>query len=396
MKATTLAMEHLMCAVGDPLADLRNITPDDPGYARAQLIRAATGIIAKSPAAFPAIADAIRSLEGLSPTKQTRAHISAAEAWISGNPVLAAKSYASIVVQWPRDVLALRLAQSCYFYLGRHDRLCAIVDAILPAWQQDWRGYGHVLAIASYAHAENGEAAHAEMLGRQALAIDAACPLGVHSVAHAMAEAGRPADGARWMRDQAAHWASESRMRTHNAWHLGMFDADEGDLPSALAILDRWLLPASADCALDACDATALLWRLTPYGLDDPARWSRLSDAFEATVDPGFWPFVDLHAAFAHLNAGRVARAHSLSRQIDRCAAGFDYAALRARHITQPGLRALNAWAACRYAEAANRLRDLRPVLSEMGGSHVQLEIFASIEREASRRQHHDLRLKAA
>jgi hypothetical protein len=387
MQVTSLALDHLLRAVGDPVAELRDIGPGHPEFDRAQTIRAAAGVLAKHPDTFPAIAQAIQTADGLAVSPRTRAHFAAAEAWLSGNPVLAAESYASILSRWPCDLLALRLALSCYFFLGWHDQLCAVVDTVVPAWTRDQRNCGFVLAMASFAHAENGDAAYAEALGREALAGDPACPLGVHAVAHAIAESGRHRDGAKWMRDQGAQWATESRMRTHNAWHLAMFDAEEGNVASALGILDAWLLPASAGSPLDGCDAAALLWRLSTDGVGDEGRWCKISDAFERTMTPGFWPYVDLHAALAHLTAGKRARAQRLAHAIERYAEGGNCAALRARHITQPGLRALCAWADGRYGEAAGLLAGLRLVLGDVGGSRVQLEVFKSIEHEAVRRQ---------
>jgi len=387
MRATSLALDHLLRAVGNPVVELRHIGPGDPEFNRAQTIRAAAGVLAKIPHTFPAIAQAIRTHDGFAVSPRTRAHLAAAEAWLSGNPVRAAESYALILGRWPRDLLALRLALSCYFFLGWHERLCAVVDAVTPAWTHDRRGFGFLLAMASFAHAENGDAAYAEALGRDALARDPACPLGVHAVAHAIAESGQHRKGAQWMRDQHAQWAGESRMRTHNAWHLAMFDAEEGNVASALGILDAWLLPASARSPLDACDAAALLWRLAIDGADHGARWRRVSDAFERTVTPGFWPYVDLHAALAHVSAGKQARAQRLAQAVERCAQGGSYAASRARHITLPGLRALGAWAGGRYGEAARLLLDLQPFLGGAGGSRVQLELFKSIGQEAVRRQ---------
>jgi hypothetical protein len=72
---------------------------------------------------------------------------------------------------------------------------------------------------------------------------------------------------------------------------------------------------------------------------------------------------------------------------VERCAQGKDHAALRARHITLPGLRALAAWVDHRYGEAAELLAGLRPFLCYAGGSRLQLEVFRSIEQEARRRQ---------
>ena len=354
MQTTSLALDHLLRAVGDPLTELADVGPGHPEFDWAQAIRAGAGVLAKTRDALPAIAQAIRAADGFAPSPETRAHLAAAEAWVSGDPILAAESYVSILSRWPRDLLALRLAQSCYFFLGWHDRFPPLLDALVPAWMRDRSGFEFVLAMAAFAHAENGDAAYAEVLGRKALANDPACPIGVHAVAHAMAESGRHLEGAQWMRDQRAHWAGESRMRTHNAWYLAMFDAEEGNVASALRVLDAWLLPASARSSLDACDATALLWRLATEGVEDARRWCKVSDAFERTLTPGFWPYVDLHAALAHLAAGKTARAQRLAQAIEHCAQGVNYAALRARHITQPGIRALGAWAEGRYGEAAS------------------------------------------
>jgi len=386
MQATSLALDHLLCAVGDPIAELVDIGPGHPEFQRAQIIRAAAGILAKTPDKLPEVERAIRTTDRLALSPEIRAHFAAAEAWLTGNPLLTAEIYARILSKWPFDLLALRLAQSCYFFLGWHDRLCAIIDAIVPAWTRDRHGFSFLLAMASFAHAENGDATYAEALGRQALERDPGCPLGVHAVAHAIAESGRPANGAQWMRDQRAQWAGESRMRTHNAWHLAMFDVEDGNVDSALGILDAWLLPASARSPLDASDAAALLWRLAAEGVVDDGRWCRVSDAFERKLTPGFWPYVDLHAALAHWAAGKRARARRLAKAIERCAQGGDYAALRARHITRPGLHALAAWADGCYGEAAGLLAGLQPLLGEAGGSRVQLEVFKGIEQDAVRR----------
>ena len=387
MQATSIALDQLLRAVGDPVAALRDIRPDHPEFHQAQVIRAGAGVLAKSPDAFPAIAQALQAADGLRASPQTRAHLIAADAWLSGNPIRAAESYASILNKWPRDLLALRLAQSCYFFVGWHDQLCAVIDTVMPRWPRDQRSFQFVLAMASFAHAENGDAARAEALGREALAGESACPLGVHAVAHAIAESGRHRSGAQWMRDQRDQWATTSRMHTHNAWHLAMFDAEEGNIASALDILDRWLLPASALSPLDACDAAALLWRLAAEGVDDNGRWCAVSDAFERTLTPGFWPYVDLHAGLAHLSAAKATRALRLMRAIERRAEGANYAAWRARHITMPGLQALLAWMEGRYGDAAGLLASLQPALGVSGGSRVQLTIFDSIRRQAAHRR---------
>ena len=139
MYTTSRALDHLLRAVGDPVVDFLDIGPGHPELNRAQTIRAVAGVLAKTPDTLPAIARAIRTADGLAVPPEVRAHLGAAEAWLSGNPILAAESYALILSQWPCDLLALRLAQSCYFFLGWHDRSCALVDAVMSTWTSDRR-----------------------------------------------------------------------------------------------------------------------------------------------------------------------------------------------------------------------------------------------------------------
>lgn len=361
MSTTSLALDHFLCAVGDPIADVRGIGPDQPDFGRAQMIRAAAGVLAKSPDALPALAEVLRAGAGPGASPRTRAHLAAAQAWLDGDPVLAAERYVSILRKWPHDLLAVRLALSCWFFLGRHDRSCAAIAMIMMAWTPDQAGYTSLLAMAAFAHAENGNAEAAEALGRMALAVEPSCPMGVHAVAHAFAESGRHREGARWMREQHAHWHTHSRMCTHNAWHLAMFDAENGDAAAALAILDKWLLPAAESSTTDACDATGLLLHLSAQGVDDAGRWRRISGAYERNLIPGFWPYVDIHAAIAHHAAGEPERVQRLFSAIANRAKGADHAAHRARTVTLPAVRAL--------------LSGGEPSLLGAGGSRVQLGV---------------------
>jgi hypothetical protein len=361
MSTTSLALDHFLCAVGDPIADVQGIGPDHPDFGRAQRIRAAAGVLAKSPDALPALAEVLRAGAGPGASPRTRAHLAAAQAWLDGDPVLAAERYVSILRKWPHDLLAVRLALSCWFFLGRHDRSSAAIAMIMMAWTPDQPGYTSLLAMAAFAHAENGNAGAAEALGHMALAVEPSCPMGVHAVAHAFAESGRHREGARWMREQHAHWHRQSRMCTHNAWHLAMFDAEAGDAEAALALLDKWLLPAAESSTIDACDATGLLLRLSGQGVDAAGRWRRISDAYERNLIPGFWPYVDIHAAIAHYAAGEPERVQRLFSAIATRAKGADHAAHRARTVTLPAVRAL--------------LSGGDPSLLGAGGSRVQLGV---------------------
>jgi hypothetical protein len=375
MRTTASAISRLLCAVGDPLAEVAEIGPGHPEYATALILRASAGVIAKVPTALPSIRETLSLVDRETTSPRALAHVLAAEAWAAGDSVLAAKRYAAIVADTPTDLLALRLAQSCYFFLGWHDRFAALSDAVVHGWPGSLPGLEFALAMASFGHAENDDAESGEAFGRRALELNSACPMGVHAVAHAFAESGRYADGARWMREQQAHWSTESRMRTHNAWHLAMFDIECGEFQSALGILDEWLLPTIDESVLDACDATALLCRLESTGIEVGTRWQLVSGTLGQTT-PGYWPFIDLHAGFAHMRADQPSRARQLARAVGNCACEQNHAGLRARQITLPGLSIFAALADGRRDDALQAYAQLEPILPEAGGSRAQLDIF--------------------
>lgn len=381
---TWQATERLLCAAGDPLAALHGIDADDADFVRAQCIRIGAAVIAKVPSTLPRIERALAPLEGRRLAHIEALHLEAGDAWLRGDPHRAIERYTEVVVRVPQDLLALRLALSCCFFVGDHRRACVIADVALSALNRRQQGHGYALAMASFAHAEVGDAAYAEWLGRAALVWDPSCPLGVHAVAHALAESNDSGAGAKWMRDQRAQWSVKSRMRTHNAWHLAMFDLDDGRLDSAINILDRCLLPASDRWPLDACDAVALVWRLARAGVDVGSRWMRLSDAFDDSWQPGFWPYVDLHAALAHGEARQPARLRQLEMGVAAVGTTDSFAGERARKLTQPALGALDAWLAGDADGAARRLAAVPGGLGEAGGSRAQIGVFAAAHPHVS------------
>src|ERR1700751_1058156 len=147
MQLTARALDRLLRAVGDPIGEIRDIGPGHSEFVEATVLRAASGVLIKTPDALPAIAEALRGAEEIVVPPPARAHLDAARAWLDGDPALAAERYTSILSRWPHDLLALRLAQSCYFFLGRHAQLCEVVDAVWPAWQHDTYYFGFVLAM---------------------------------------------------------------------------------------------------------------------------------------------------------------------------------------------------------------------------------------------------------
>ena len=64
--------------------------------------------------------------------------------------------------------------------------------------------------------------------GVEALAMQPVFPFAIHAVAHALYGRARFAQGALFMQQHRPHWARDSRMVAHNAWHAAMFELESG------------------------------------------------------------------------------------------------------------------------------------------------------------------------
>jgi tetratricopeptide (TPR) repeat protein len=383
--AFSRGLDCFLRAAGDPLAEIEPVLAEQPDFVMGHLLRVAVGVAARDPkmTLLARALDAAQMDAGRA-TDRERAHLDAARAWFTGEPRAAARGYTAILREWPHDVLALRLAQSCYFFLGRKTALRDVIELVWPAWTRDAPGYEYVLAMASFAYAENADPDRAEALAQQALELQPVFPFAIHALAHALFERGDHARGALWMRQHQPHWAGSGRMIAHNAWHAAMFDLESGAPERALATLDRCIMPLAGASATDAADATALLWHLQLEGIDPGARWLSLSNCWAAHSAPGFWPSLDLHASIAFNAAGDRGRARTLVRAISTCARGDTCAVHVARTVVLPALNAIEAFTTGAYAEAYASLRALRPALQRVA-SRVQQALFERMLREAQR-----------
>ena len=370
-------------AAADAARSVDALVAAHPSSLRAHLLKIAQLVAAKDAAALPALERALQAAAPLeaSASAQELAHLAAARAWLAREPLRAAKIYTQLVTEGDADAVALRLAQSCWYFLGRRMHLRAVAEHALEVWTPERSGFDAVLAMAAFGAAETNDGARAEELARISLDIEPRSPFAIHALAHALAIQDRVADGARELRALAAHWRVGGRMDGHIGWHGAVFDLETGDAAAALAAFDREQLPAAALDAGGCADATDLLWRLELAGVELGQRWQTLATAWKRHLKPGFWSFLDLLAGLALLRAGRRDEACALTHELVLApeANGVVSPVL----ATVPALAALEAFGRGAYADAS---RGFAKAVPRLGGSRPLRELLALTQRVANER----------
>ena len=233
---------------------------------------------------------------------------------------------------------------------------------------------------------ETGDYARAEALGRRSVELEPRDAWGRHAVAHVMEMQNRRADGVAWLAPNAQTWSEGSFFAIHNWWHLALFHLGLDQLDEVMALLDERVLGTASPVVLDMIDASALLWRLQLRGVPVGDRWHALADRWLALGDASSYAFNDLHAMIALVGADRMGEAARLLAAQRRALERDDDNGIFLREVGVPATEAIHDFALGRFADAAEKLRRVRPVAAQFGGSHAQrdlidLTLIAAAER---------------
>jgi tetratricopeptide (TPR) repeat protein len=388
LRRSERALDLMLTHRGDPLGEVERIIADDPGCLLAHCMRAALIVSADSDAARPKLAASLAAIEVACPDENdpARRHAAAARAWLDGDSALAAERYGAIVVDRPRDVLALVVAHALDFRLGRRLMLRDRIAQVLPEWDPATPGYASVLAMYAFGLEENGQYRRAEKLARRALALDPGLPAAIHVIAHVMEMQGRGHEGLEFLAATEPAWVEGTGFSVHLAWHRALFHLDADDPDAALAVYDTQIAkPGALDMSV-LSDASALLWRLRLRSIEVGERWRLLADRWETHALTGARPFYIGHALMAFAATGRSAAAARAMDALRRVQPDSSALQLPEEALALPLSEALLAFAFRDYAACVASLTRVRHIAHRCGGSLAQCDLIHLTFTEAALR----------
>jgi len=377
------ALWRMMSFYDVPLADLDAAAAADPGWALPHAMKAGFLLSLTEPALVPEAAAHLQAAQDREAgcTPRERAHLAALQQVAEGRWHAACRTWDELLIDHPRDALALQWAQLWDFYRGDAAGLRGRPARALPEWDEADPLYAHVLALHAFGLEESHLYAQAEEAGRRALQADPRAPWAVHAVAHVMEMQGRFDEGAAWLRQHQDAWAEGNGFSGHLWWHKALFRLEGLDTAGALRLVDLHLSGEALQITLQRVDAAALLWRLHLLG-EDVQGMARELVAGWAMDDAhaGYYAFNDVHAVLALVLAGDLPRAEAWLARCASRALGPDESGrsnqAMSREVGLPMMRALIALGRGEADTAADMLYPVRALAQRFGGSHAQRDLI--------------------
>ena len=392
------ALGQFQIYANDPVESIDAAIGESPDFAMAHALRGYLFGLAFEAGAQPDVKAAADAMDKLTLNDREARHKGALEAFAAADWHVAANRLDDILVDHPRDALALQSAHLLDFYRGDARNLRDRVAQVLPMWQADTPGYHAVLGMHAFGLEECNQFDQAEAAGRQAVELNPKDAWAIHAVAHVLEMRGEAEAGAKWLKSRTDDWSVENFFSVHNWWHLALFELDHDKIDEVLRLYDERVQADGSEVVLDMVDASALLWRLHLRGIDVGARWQELADRWAPSVADGFYAFNDFHAMMAFVGADRQSLIDDSLAALTKRAADDDYNGRVTREVGLPLATSIAAFGRGDYGRSVEILRPIRSMAHRFGGSNAQRDVLDLTLLEAATRdgQHALVRALAA
>jgi len=384
------ALQQFQSYVGDPIGTLDAALAEDPAFVTGHLMKGLVLYTLGERKFVPAIEQCLAAAaeQAGQAHERERQLMQATRELLAGQWHDACATLDRVLVEHPRDALALQTGHLMDFFRGDALNLRNRVTRVLPHWDGSVPGYSYVLGMHAFGLEEMNQYPQAEAEARCALELERCDGWAVHAGTHVMEMQGRIDEGIAWLETREPDWSPDNAFAFHNWWHLALFYLDGARYDKVLQLYDERVHPEPSQIALSLVDATALLWRLYLERVDVGRRFEAVAEEWERQLpdEAGYYAFNDFHAAMAFAACGRGGPLARVREALVRTADGGNALAQMAREVGVPLVAAIEAFAAGHYGPAIARIESMRDRAHRFGGSHAQRDLITLTLIEAALR----------
>ncbi len=378
--------EGFLCYNGDPIGGIKQALEKRPDFVMGYLFIALLNLTGMEPRSWRRAAKKLDEAAGYAMNDRERLHLAVARRYLSGDFNGARAEIETLLLQWPRDVLALQIGHILDFYCGDVRSLRDRVARRMHAWSRNDESFHGVLGLHAFGLEECGQYRQAEEQGQAAVGLNPENAWAAHAVAHVYEMEARSEAGIAWLRGTEKGWSRENFFQMHNWWHLALCHLERDEDEAALALYDGPIMAARNGVILELSDAASLLWRLRLRGVDQGERWQPVAEDWLPFLEEDIHAFNTVHGVMAFLGAERPQELETLLSKMEAAAAGDSDNGRMERLVGLPLARGLIAFERGDYAGSISALADLRPAAQQFGGSHAQRDIIDLTLMEAAAR----------
>ncbi|MBD3648435.1 MAG: tetratricopeptide repeat protein, partial [Pseudomonadales bacterium] len=256
-----LALESYLASRNDTMPALDELVARNEDMAMAHCFRGYLLKLASDPRFAQPIRDVLdrlgRQYDALN--NREKQHVDVLRAWTRNRTDEALQRAESLLVDYPRDMLALRVAHYLHFYAGAAGDMRDSVSRSVAVWKPEEPFYGYLLGMLSFGLEEAGDYEGAERAGKQAVELNPGDIWAAHAVTHVFQMQHRFDEGIPWIEQLVPNWNRTNNFVYHLHWHKALLYLGLNRPDVALDIYDDLLeAPIADDFYLDVCNAASL------------------------------------------------------------------------------------------------------------------------------------------
>ncbi len=342
-----------------------------------QLYAAAFWLYGQTGGALENAAAHLRACKTLTMNARERALHRALALWHANDNLRAVEAMEAVTAQWPSDLCTAKLAEFLYYVLGQQHmgpRFRAHMTRLAPMHANDT----DFLAMAAFAHELCGDYTAAESGAERALAIEPRNPWAQHALSHVLIRQGRVAEGRARLETFLPLLETCGRpIHSHDAWHLALLYLEELDVAAVMRVFHGHIWGITPDFVVEQLDAIALLWRVEMAGTAIEAPWPAIAEHVAPRAVETFMPFMNAHYVYALARDGRADEVEAVLAGVRARSEANDEEAKRVwAPVGRPIIEAAAAFGAGDRAGAAPLLDPVMPMMTSIGGSDAQDDLF--------------------
>jgi tetratricopeptide (TPR) repeat protein len=342
-----------------------------------QLYAAAFWLYGQTDDARATAAAHLHACEALAMNARERALHRALALWHGNDNLHAVAALEAITGEWPGDLFTAKLAEFLYYVLGQQymgPRFRAHMERLEPLHADD----PDFLAMAAFASELCGDYADAEARAERALGNEPRNPWAQHALSHVLIRQGRVREGLARLESFLPLLATCGRpIHSHDAWHLALLHLEQLDVPAAMRVFHAHIWGITPDFVVEQLDAIALLWRIEMSGTPMDAEWRSIADHVAPRAVETLMPFMNAHYVYALARAGRTDALEAALARVRARSSADDEEAIRVwAPVGRAVIEAAAAFGAGERASAAALLDPVMPMMTSIGGSDAQDDLF--------------------